>query len=267
MCHGDDWVMMNSFSIYGLHTDLIKPGDDLLDHLNTALIHEGLQLQDHDIIVLAESAVATAQGRIVLLDSITPSEEAKLIAARYAVEPALAEIVIRESDAIVGGIPGFLLSISSGHLLPNAGVDGSNAPCGYVTLLPSDPDALACNLRKKILNTTGRTVGVLIIDSRTHPMRYGCGGVAIACSGIPAVIDERGRRDLFGRELKVTRRAIADNIASAAELVMGESDEQIPMVLVRGLDIEFGEFEGIELISPDECLFIGSLKKAYVTPP
>jgi F420-0:gamma-glutamyl ligase len=97
-------------------------------------------------------------------------------------------------------------------------------------------------------------------------MRYGCGGVAIACSGIPSVIDERGRKDLYGRELMVTRRAVADNIASAAELVMGESDESIPAVLVRGLDIEFGEFEGIELIRPDECLFIGSLKRAYVSP-
>lgn len=98
-------------------------------------------------------------------------------------------------------------------------------------------------------------------------MRYGSGGVAIACSGIPAVIDERGKHDLFGRELKVTRRAIADNLASAAELIMGESNEQIPAALVRGFDIEFGDYEGIELISPDECLFIGSLKKAYVNPP
>ncbi|HOW04298.1 coenzyme F420-0:L-glutamate ligase, partial [Methanospirillum hungatei] len=148
----------------------------------------------------------------------------------------------------------------------NAGVDGSNAPEGHVTLLPADPDALAHDLRKTILEKTGCVVAILIIDSRTHPMRYGSGGVAIACSGIPAIIDERGRKDLFGRELKVTRRAVADNIASAAELVMGESDEQIPAALVRGLDIGFGEFEGIDLIAPDECIFIGSLKKAYITP-
>ena len=258
---------MKQFQIYGLQTGLIKPGDSLLEHLTTALDNQGLILLDHDIIVLAESAVATAQGRIAALQSIKPSDEAFRVAQQYDIEPALAEIVIQESDAIVGGIPGFLLSIKSGHLLPNAGVDGSNAPDGYVTLLPADPDALAHDLRKIIFEKTGCIVAVLIIDSRTHPMRYGCGGVAIACSGIPAVIDERGRKDLFGRELKVTRRAVADNIASAAELVMGESDERIPAVLVRGLDIEFGEFEGIELIAPDECLFIGSLKKAYITPP
>jgi len=258
---------MRQFQIFGLQTALIKPGDSLLEHLYAAFDTQGLVLQDHDIIVLAESAVATAQGRIVKLESIQPSEEAREVALQYDIEPALAEVVIQESDAIVGGIPGFLLSIKSGHLLPNAGVDGSNAPEGHVTLLPADPDALAHDLRKTILEKTGCVVAILIIDSRTHPMRYGSGGVAIACSGIPAIIDERGRKDLFGRELKVTRRAVADNIASAAELVMGESDEQTPAALVRGLDIEFGEFEGIDLIAPDECIFIGSLKKAYITPP
>lgn len=257
---------MRQFQIFGLQTALIKPGDSLLEHLYAAFDTQGLVLQDHDIIVLAESAVATAQGRIIELQSIQPSEEAREVALQYDIEPALAEVVIQESDAIVGGIPGFLLSIKSGHLLPNAGVDGSNAPEGHVTLLPADPDALAHDLRKTILEKTGCVVAILIIDSRTHPMRYGSGGVAIACSGIPAIIDERGRKDLFGRELKVTRRAVADNIASAAELVMGESDEQTPAALVRGLDIEFGEFEGIDLIAPDECIFIGSLKKAYITP-
>ncbi|KAF5092073.1 coenzyme F420-0:L-glutamate ligase [Methanospirillum sp. J.3.6.1-F.2.7.3] len=258
---------MNHFQIFGLRTNLIKPGDTLLDHIFTALQNQNLFFKEHDILILAESAVATAQGRVTPLSGIIPSDHARKIAKQYDIDPALAEIVISESDVIVGGIPGFLLSIKSGHLLPNAGVDGSNAPEGYVTLLPSDPDALARNLRMTILEKTGFHIAVLIVDSRTHPMRYGSGGVAIACSGIPAVIDERGKHDLFGRELKVTRRAIADNLASAAELIMGESNEQIPAALIRGFDIEFGDYEGIELISPDECLFIGSLKKAYVNPP
>ncbi|WP_373840007.1 coenzyme F420-0:L-glutamate ligase [Methanospirillum sp.] len=259
--------MMKEFHIFGLRTDLIKPGDSLLAHLTVSMNKQGLKLQDNDILVLAESAVATAQGRVASLQNIKPSEQALEVSRQYEINPALAEIVIQESDEIVGGIPGFLLSIKSGHLLPNAGIDASNAPDGCVTLLPEKPGALAHSLRKKIFEETGCFVGVLIIDSRTHPMRYGCGGVAIACSGIPSVIDERGRKDLYGRELMVTRRAVADNIASAAELIMGESDERIPAALVRGLDIEFGEFEGIELITPDECLFIGSLKKTYINPP
>ena len=108
---------------------------------------------------------------------------------------------------------------------------------------------------------TGIAVAVLIIDSRTHPMRYGCSGVAIGCSGIPAVVDERGRTDLFGRKLKVTRRAIADNIASAAELLMGEADEGIPAVLVRGLALPMGDHEGIEQISAEDCLFMGIISR------
>jgi len=169
--------------------------------------------------------------------------------------------VLNESDEIIGGIPGFLLCTSRGNLLPNAGVDGSNAPDGQVTLLPSDPDKSARIMRKAIADETGAAIAVLIIDSRTHPMRYGCSGVAIGCSGIPSVLDERGNRDLFGRELKVTRRAIADNIASAAELLMGEADEGIPVVLVRGLDIPFGDYEGIEQISAEECIFMGIIAR------
>ncbi|MDD1724655.1 MAG: coenzyme F420-0:L-glutamate ligase, partial [Methanospirillum sp.] len=242
-------------------TGLIKPGDSLLAHIRAALTHQGLVIRDHDILVLAESAVASAQGRVVALKDVVPSPEAVRLAGEYNIDPSLAEIVIEESDSIIGGIPGFLLCIRQGHLLPNAGVDGSNAPEGHVTLLPHDPDDTARQLRLDLMKETGLAIAVLIVDSRTHPMRYGCGGVAIACSGIPSVTDERGKKDLFGRELKVTRRAIADTIASASELIMGEADEGIPATLVRGLDLPFGEYEGIDLISPDECLYIGSLTK------
>lgn len=253
--------MKPEFQIFGLQTEIINPGDALLPHIQKAMENRQLIFEDYDILVLAESAVATSQKRIATLIDEIPSEKAIKLAKEYEIDPALVEIIIRESDSIIGGIPGFLLSIKSGHLLPNAGIDGSNAPEGKVTLLPEKPDETAYLLRKTIFSLYGKQVAVLIVDSRTHPMRYGCGGVAIACSGIPSVTDERGKKDLFGRELKVTRRAVADNIASAAELVMGESDERIPAVLVRGFEIPFGDYEGIELISPEECLFIGSLKK------
>lgn len=140
---------MNQFQVFGIRTDLIKPGDSLHDHITLAMKHQGLVFKQHDILVLAESAVATSQGRIVALETVKPSLHAQEVAAQYEIDPNLAEIVIRESDSIIGGIPGFLLSITSGHLLPNAGVDGSNAPDGYVTLLPCDTDEWAHDLRKK----------------------------------------------------------------------------------------------------------------------
>jgi coenzyme F420-0:L-glutamate ligase len=251
----------NQFHLYGLSTGLIKPGEEILPLIFDAMERCSLSFQDRDILVIAESALATSEGRIEILAEQIPTPEAELLASQYGMDPRLAEIVIRESDEIIGGIPGFLLCTSRGNLLPNAGVDGSNAPDGQVTLLPADPDRSALSLRLAIQERTGARIAVLIIDSRTHPMRYGCGGVAIGCSGIPSVLDERGHQDLYGNELKVTRRAMADNIASAAELLMGEADEGIPAVLIRGLEIPFGNFEGIEQISPDECLFMGIIAK------
>lgn len=247
--------------MFGIQTELIRPGVDLLPLIYSGMNEGNISFMNGDILVIAESALATSEGRIATLADQIPSDEALSLAHQYDLDPRLAEIVLQESDTIVGGIPGFLLCTSRGHLLPNAGVDGSNAPDGQVTLLPADPDGSAKKIRAQIHQDTGISVAVLIIDSRTHPMRYGCSGVAIGCSGIPAILDERGRLDLFGRELKVTRRAIADNIASAAELIMGEADERIPGVLVRGLDLPLGDYEGIEQIPADECLFMGIIAK------
>lgn len=225
------------------------------------MARQNISFRNGDILVIAESALATSEGRLICLADQDPSPEAYDLAQQYDLDPRLAETVLQESDAIIGGIPGFLLCTSQGNLLPNAGVDGSNAPEGYVTLLPADPNLSAHSLRVEVHQKTGLTIAVLVIDSRTHPMRYGCSGVAIGCSGIPSVIDERGRTDLFGRELKVTRRAIADNIASAAELLMGEADEGIPAVLVRGLDLPIGDYEGIEQIPAEDCLFMGIIAR------
>ncbi len=253
--------MSPSYTLFGIKTGLIHHGEEILPLLLSGINNLDLTLADGDILVIAESALATAEGRLVSLDHVKPSQEAKELASQYELDPRLAEIVLKESDEIVGGIPGFLLCTSKGNLLPNAGVDGSNAPDGMVSLLPADPNKSARMIREEIFRLKNVSVAVLVIDSRTHPMRYGCSGVAIGCSGIPSVLDERGKRDLFGRELKVTRRAIADNIASAAELLMGEADEGIPAVLVRGLDIPVGDYEGVEQIAAEECLFMGIISK------
>ncbi|MCQ1539382.1 coenzyme F420-0:L-glutamate ligase [Methanocalculus taiwanensis] len=251
---------MTSYTVYGCKTGLIKPGDDIVEHiLGSAGEVDGIL--DGDIIVIAESALATAEGRVIRLEEVTPSKEAMQYAMRFGMDPRVAEVVISESDEVIGGIPGFLLCLKDGTLLPNAGVDGSNAPEGTIIPLPGDPNGSASQIRAEIGKRSGKNVGVLIIDSRTHAMRLGVSGVTIGCSGIAAVSDCRGRKDLFGRELEVTRRAVGDCIASAAELLMGEADECIPVVLVRGLDIIIGDGEGIETIAPDECLFMGAFRK------
>ncbi|MFH0966735.1 MAG: coenzyme F420-0:L-glutamate ligase [Methanobacteriota archaeon] len=254
-------ILPPACQLYGIQTELITSGAPILPLIFSGMAMQDLFFMNGDILVIAESALATSEGRLICLAEQNPSPEAYDLAHQYDIDPRLAETILHESDAIIGGIPGFLLCTSQGNLLPNAGIDGSNAPDGYVTLLPTDPNHSAHSLRNEIHQKTGARIAVLVIDSRTHPMRYGCSGVAIGCSGISAVIDERGRTDLFGRELKVTRRAIADNIASAAELLMGEADEGIPAVLVRGLELKIGDYEGIEQIPAEDCLFMGIIAR------
>jgi coenzyme F420-0:L-glutamate ligase len=253
-----------SFTVHALKTPLIRAGDDLAAELTDASARSTARgIRDGDVIVVAESPVATAEGSAVVLDQVIPSARAVELASRYRLDPRVAEVILRESDEVVGGIDGFLLSMVHGTLLPNAGVDLSNTPPGTALPLPKDPDGSAVRLRQVMEHRTGAKVGVIIADSRTHAMRLGCSSVAIGCAGIRAVIDERGKRDLFGRELHVTQRAVADNIASAAVLLMGETDESVPAALVRGLGLPIEDVSGVPSIDAAECLFMGvALRKA-----
>jgi coenzyme F420-0:L-glutamate ligase len=254
--------MTTAFCVYGIRTGIIREGDSLVTALLQGISRsEAASFRDGDVVVLAETAVATAEGSVVDLGSVVPGGESTRLGDRYGIDPRLVEVVARECDEVVGGIPGHLLCMKGGTLLPNAGVDASNAPPGCVVLLPADPDRSACTIREEIAARTGAQVGVIIADSRTHAMRSGCSGVAIGCSGIPSVIDARGRPDLFGRPLEVTKQALADNIASAAEIVMGEADECTPVAVIRGLGIPITDTAGIESIDAAACLFMGLLKK------
>lgn len=252
--------MNPGFSVYGVATGLLKPGDDIVGRVIAAVAETAAEkIRERDILLFAESPLSTAEGRNIRLADVTPGRTAIALAETYHLDPRIAEVVIQESDTILGGIPGFLLAARGNLVLPNAGVDGSNAPDGWVTRLPEDADASAARIRTAILERIGKEVAVIIIDSRTHAMRLGVSGVAIGCSGILPITDERGKPDLFGHELQVTRRAIADSLASTAELLMGEADEGVPVVLVRGYPYIFAENATIESIAPDEDLFFGSL--------
>jgi len=258
--------MNPSFEVHGLPTGIITPGDSIADRVVATAQQVCSGFKEGDILVLAETAVATAEGNVIELSTITPSRQAQELAVRYQMDPCMVEVVLQESDSIVGGIPGFLLCMKHGTLLPNAGVDASNAPPGCVTPLPQNPDHSALTIKHTVEDLTGTKIGVIIADSRTHAMRRGCSGVAIGNAGITAVIDDRGRNDLFGRRLEVTQRAVADNIASAAELVMGEADECTPAAIIRGLGAPIDDQTGIETIPAEECLFMGVFRKNTGSP-
>lgn len=247
--------------LYGIKTPIIKPGDNIVEILINRMNEINFELEDKDIVVLAESAVATAENHVINLDTIKPSIKAIDLGKQYSIDPREMEVILQESDNIVSGIPGFVLTLKNGFLLPNAGIDASNAPEGHVILLPENPDKSAKEIRIKFEERYNCNIAVIIGDSRTHPLRWGCVGVAIGCSGIEAVEDVRGKKDIYGKPLKITRKAVADNIASAAEIMMGEANESVPMVVVREAPVEIKDAEGIPTISPEECLYFGISSK------
>ncbi len=249
--------------IYGIPTTIIKKGDSIANEIACSLDEKNLTLKDKDIIVLAESAVATSEGRIVSLENIKVSNDARLLASKYSIDEREMELILQECDEIIGGVPGAVLTITGGILSPNAGIDASNAPHGHVVLLPSNPTESAYRIRKVLENKYSCRIGVIIGDSRTQPLRLGCVGIALAVSGINPVIDTRGLNDLFNKPLTITYRALADNLVSTAQLLMGEADEGIPCVLIRGLDEDIIE-EPIEipLFSTKECMYYNNIKSS-----
>ena len=195
----------------------------------------GAGLRDGDVLVVSSKFIAMSEGRVIRLEGVKATAKAKALGVEYHMDSKLCELVLRESDCVIGGLPGFLLASKEGLLTPNAGIDKSNVRHGAVILYPRKADVAAHMIREALMFSRGVSVGVVVCDSRLSPTRKGTTGVAIGASGIDAVRDMRGRRDLFGNVLKVTSQAIADDLSSAAEVLMGESDESTPIVLVRGL--------------------------------
>jgi coenzyme F420-0:L-glutamate ligase/coenzyme F420-1:gamma-L-glutamate ligase len=226
------------------------------------------RLIDGDIVVVSSKFAAMAEGRIVDLREIKPSKRGRSLALKYEIDSSLAELVTRESEVILGGIKGFALAVSKDILAPNAGIDRSNVPKGFAILYPKEPAKTARKLRSYLVEHAPRMVkkitrlGVVLSDSRITPTRLGTIGIAIAASGFNPVLDFRGKKDLFGNKLKVTMKAVADQLSSAAQLVMGEASESIPIVIIRGYDAEFGEdADSFSMTIPfEQCLYIQGLR-------
>lgn len=235
---------------------LIRPGDDLAALLVAALTGAGITLGDGDVLVLAQKIVSKAEGRLVRLADVTPSPEARRVAAEVNKDPALVELILSESRRIVRARPNVLIvEHRLGLIMANAGIDQSNVADGFALLLPEDPDASAARLRAR-LAPEGARVGVVINDSFGRPWRRGTTGVAIGAAGLPALVDRRGEADLYGRPLQVTMIAFADEIAASASLLMGPAAEARPAVLLRGLDWRAAANPAAHLIRPaSEDLF------------
>jgi coenzyme F420-0:L-glutamate ligase/coenzyme F420-1:gamma-L-glutamate ligase len=236
---------------------LVEPGEDLAAITVAAFAANGLAAQAGDVLVVAQKVVSKAEGRYVEVASVEPSAPAIALAAEVGKDPRFVEIVLGESKRVVRRRPGLLIvEHRLGFVMANAGIDHSNVPTAdgveRVLLLPRDPDRSARTLRDDLVSTFGVPIAVIISDSFGRPWRKGTVGIAIGAAGLPAVIDLRGQPDLFGRELRVTETGFADEIAAAAGLLMGQADEALPMVLVRGLGWSAPDAPAAALIRPAE---------------
>ena len=248
---------MDAVTLIPLHgIKLVEPGDDLGAIAVNAFAANGLVPRNGDVLVVAQKIVSKSEGRYADVATIEPSPRAIALAAEVDKDPRFVEVVLSESKRVVRHRPGLLIvEHRLGFVMANAGIDHSNvSPTDgeRVLLLPEDPDGSACALREHLAEVFGARVAVIISDSFGRAWRKGTVGVALGAAGLPALIDMRGRPDLFGRALQVTETGFADEIAAAAGLLMGQAHEAVPMVLVRGLSWSAPEVSAATLVRPAE---------------
>ncbi len=235
--------------LIGLRVDKeFKAGDDIAKAIVEAAESNGVSITDGDVIVVTHKVVSKAEGRVVDLRNVTPSKKAVEIAEKLGKDPRLVEVILRESSEILKCESGHLITMTRhGIVCANSGVDQSNSGGGEkVILLPTNPDDSARRIREGIEKLTGARVAVVITDTQGRPFREGVVNVAIGFSGINPFKDYRGVRDRCGYELNITIVNVVDEIAAAAELLMGQASESIPFVIVRGLSYEYSLNYGLK---------------------
>lgn len=237
-----------TMEVIGLEIPLIT-GDE--DYSLAELISK-YPLKDNDVIVLAETVVSKKEKHVIKKETITPSKEAIEISKKVGKDPEVVQVILDESNEIVRMGPNFIVTETKhGFVCANSGVDESNTSKG-IKPLPKNPDKSAEEIRLDIEKITGKKVGVIINDSMGRPFRKGSAGVAIGVSGVTALWDRKGEKDLFGRVLKTTEVGIADELASAASAVMGQSNEGIPLVIIRNAPVPFNGGTGQDLVRKKE---------------
>lgn len=235
---------------------LIKKNDDLGKIICRCVREQGASFMDGDIIVIEQKVVSKAENRVVSLSAVKPSEFAIEVARQAEKEPEMVELALREANAIIRMRNGILITRTHhGFICANSGVDKSNVSGKEnVTLLPIDPDASARRIRTTVQRVTGKKVVVLISDTFGRPFREGHTNVCIGLSGLKPILDLRGKRDLFGYQLRVKQIAVADELSSAAELLAGNASEALPVVIIRGYSRYEASEKGraLELVRAEE---------------
>ena len=235
---------------------------NVFEALLEALDKNDEQLQEEDVVVISTKYISNSQGRLIDVDAVNASKEGIKIAKKFQMKPEIAEIILRESDKIFGGIAGFVIASTDNIMAPNAGIDKSNAKKGKIILYPKDPYIVAEQIRRKVFLKFLIHIGVILVDSRLMPSRIGTSGIAVSCAGVEPVLDMRTKKDLNGNPLKVTFQAVADNLATIANHKMGEAAESRPFAIIRnsgGIITDRKINSGEMAISPDQCVYVRGL--------
>ena len=257
---------MDPMSVHGFTSPtVIDWGDSVFDVFCQAIEDHDFTLQDRDVVIVTSKVVSMEENSRAELSHIQPSPEAMSLAETTRMDPRVVQLVLDEANGeVFGGVFHAILAKTNSGLSANAGIDLSNCPEGYALLLPRDPDRSARSFRQKVLNRYGKKVAVLVTDSRTIPLKRGTTGVTLGIAGMHPVIDERGKKDLYGYTMTITTRAVADNLATVANMVMGETSERRPFAVIRNVEFEETDEEvsmSTTLMPEDECLYFGPLLK------
>ncbi|MFW9923919.1 MAG: coenzyme F420-0:L-glutamate ligase [Candidatus Thorarchaeota archaeon] len=233
---------------------IIKESDNIGKIILESLVENNLKIENNDIFVIAQSIISKAEGQIYNLEKIEPSKFAMEIALQSNKDPKLVELILQEAKNVCKFRNGVLVTETKhGFVCANSGIDKSNVPGNNnVTLLPKDPDISAMKIRKKIEEETKKKVAIIISDTHNRPFRLGAINIAIGCSGIEPLLSYIGKKDLFDYELKSSVTNIADQLCSAAGLIMGEANEGIPVIIIRGYKYERNEISARTLVRPAE---------------
>jgi coenzyme F420-0:L-glutamate ligase / coenzyme F420-1:gamma-L-glutamate ligase len=247
--------------VYPIESRIVRPGDSIPELFLEALAKKRVSLRARDVVAVSSKIVGIAENRIRFLHNIRPGLRARMLSRKYSIDPAFVQVVVDEADTVIGGVKGTLLTVKNGDAVANSGIDRKNAPDGAVVLWPRNADVSARKIRASVRRRSRKDVAVVIVDSRVSPLRLGTTGFAVGCAGFEPVEDMRGSKDLFGRRIEITIRAIADGIAASAQLVMGEASDRIPFAIIRDAPVSLSDKQGIRSakIDRNQCLYMSQI--------
>lgn len=235
----------------------VSAGDDIAQLILSTIQEDDIQLVEGDILVITHSIISVAEGSVYNLEDLVISEKAKQIARKIDTNPKRVEVALRESTSIIKDHPILITITRSGIITDFSGVDESNTPEGSLIILPKNPDKSAQRINQVVSDQLGFNVPIVITDTQGRPWRKGAVNLAIGVAGMSPFVVNRGKEDLYERELKGSLVCLADQIAAASELVMGQADEGIPVIILRGVNFKEKSGSASDILRHDsENLFI-----------